>query len=241
MINKNSPIPIYYQLEEKIKGQIEQGELQTGDMLPSEREYADHYAISRMTVRQAISKLVNDGYVYRKKGTGTFVAEKKIEQPLQGLTSFTEDMKARGMTASNRLIHFKTIPASTYVAHSLNIPVDSPVYEIQRIRLADGVPMALETNFLSATLVQGLSEEVVQSSLYDFIENKLNKKIGHATQIIESSIVNETEMELLEVKKDSPVLLIERKTSLEDGTPLELVKSSYRADRYRFIINMERN
>ncbi|WP_280769233.1 GntR family transcriptional regulator [Salipaludibacillus daqingensis] len=241
MINKDSPIPIYYQLEEKIKGQIEQGELKTGDMLPSEREYADRFEISRMTVRQAISKLVNDGYVYRKKGTGTFVAEKKIEQPLQGLTSFTEDMKTRGMKPSNRLIHFRVVPATSYTASALNIDEGAPVYEIQRIRLADGVPMALETNYLSESLNPRLTEEVVQSSLYDFIENKLNKKIGEATQIIESSIVTEKEMELLEVKKGSPVLIIERKTYLDDGTPLEVVKSAYRADRYRFMINMKRN
>jgi GntR family transcriptional regulator len=241
MINKNSPIPIYYQLEEIIKGLIEQGELKTGDMLPSEREYATQHEISRMTVRQAITKLVNDGYVYRKKGTGTFVAEKKIEQPLQGLTSFTEDMKARGMDPSNRLIYFRVVPAPSYIAISLNISEGAPVFEIQRIRLADGVPMALETNYLSESLNPGLSEEVVQSSLYDYIENTLNHKIAEATQIIESSIVSEKEIELLEVKKGSPVLLIERKTFLENGLPLEVVKSVYRADRYRFMINMKRS
>jgi len=240
MINKNSPIPIYYQLEEKIKALIIQGELKTGDMLPSEREYADQYEISRMTVRQAISKLVNDGYVYRKKGTGTFVAEEKIEQPLQGLTSFTEDMKTRGMVPSNRLIYFRVVPAPSYIATSLNIDEGAPVFEIQRSRLADGIPMALETNYLSEKLIPGLTEEIAQSSLYDYIENTLNNKIGEATQIIESSIVTEKEMELLEVKKGSPVLIIERKTSLLDGRPLEVVKSAYRADRYRFMINMKR-
>ncbi|UTR15319.1 GntR family transcriptional regulator [Salipaludibacillus sp. LMS25] len=240
MIDKNSPIPIYYQLEEKIKTQIDQGELQPGDMLPSEREYASHYAISRMTVRQAITKLVNDGYVYRKKGTGTFVAAKKIDQPLQGLTSFTEDMKARGMVATNRLIHFKVMSPPLPVMKALNIDSSTPVYEIQRVRLADGLPMALETTYISKRLIPDITEELLERSLYDYVENSLGKEIGEGTQIIESSTVNQNEITHLNVKKGAPVLLIERHTYLKDGTPLELVKSSYRADRYRFMINMQR-
>src|SRR5699024_385163 len=99
MIDKNSPIPIYYQLEEHIKKLIQDGELTPGDMLPSEREYGERYSISRMTVRQAITNLVNGRILYRVKGKGTFVMEQKMEQDLQGLTSFTEDMKARGLKA----------------------------------------------------------------------------------------------------------------------------------------------
>src|SRR4051812_20574632 len=97
MINKNSPIPIYYQLEEHIKGLIEEGVLKPGDVLPPEREYAEKYQISRMTVRQAFTQLVNEGYLFRLQGKGTFVAERKIEKTLQGIISFTEDMRARGL------------------------------------------------------------------------------------------------------------------------------------------------
>src|SRR3954471_13942573 len=111
MINKNSPIPIYYQLEGYIKELIENGELQPGDVLPPEREYAEKYQISRMTVRQAFTQLVNEGYLYRLQGKGTFIAERKIEKPLQGITSFTEDMKARGLTPGSQLINFKIVPA----------------------------------------------------------------------------------------------------------------------------------
>ncbi|WP_209125570.1 GntR family transcriptional regulator [Alkalihalobacillus sp. BA299] len=240
MINKNSPLPIYYQLEEQIKSLIEKGELKPGDVIPSEREYAEKYEISRMTVRQAINKLVNDGYLYRKKGSGTFVSEKKIEQALQGLTSFTEDMKARGMIPTSELLHFEMIPATVQIAKELQINEHSPVYEIKRIRLADGVPMALETNHISANLVKGLTEEIISQSLYQYIEEKLKLTIGEATQEIESSISSLTEANYLKVKKGAPILLIRRKTYLSDGTPLEVVQSSYRADRYKFIINMKR-
>jgi GntR family transcriptional regulator len=240
MINKNSPIPLYYQLEEHIKVLIEKGELQPGDALPAEREYAEKYQISRMTVRQAFTQLVNEGYLHRLQGKGTFVAERKIEQPLQGLTSFTEDMKARGLEPGSQLINFEIIPATSQVANQLSILEYGPVYEIKRIRLADGVPMALETNYISANLINGLTEQIVKQSLYAYIEGQLNLRIDSASQIIESSIASQYEAEFLKISKGAPVLLIQRNTYLQDGTPVEYVKSAYRADRYKFMIQMKR-
>ncbi|MDR4945782.1 GntR family transcriptional regulator [Neobacillus cucumis] len=240
MINKNSPIPIYYQLEELIKVLIEKGELKPGDALPPEREYAEKYHISRMTVRQAFTDLVNEGYLYRQQGKGTFVAERKIEQGLQGLTSFTEDMIARGLKPGSKLVKFEMIPASSQIAGQLKIAEYGPVYEISRIRLADDVPMALETNYISANLIKGITEDIVNESLYAYIEEKLNLRIVSATQTIESSIASQSEANNLNIKKGSPVLLIQQNTYLLDGTPLELVKSVYRADRYKFIVQMKR-
>ncbi|WP_404351135.1 GntR family transcriptional regulator [Sutcliffiella horikoshii] len=241
MIDKTSPIPIYYQLESYIKNQIEAGFILPGENIPSEREYAESYGISRMTVRQAINSLVNEGLLYRKKGSGTFVSEKKIEQPLQGLTSFTEDMKKRGMTPTSKLIHFEVIPANSFIANELKISEYAPVYEIKRIRLADGEPMALETNYLSANLVKGLTEEEVKASIYSYVEEKLGLRITHAEQLIESVRASEEHEKLLFIEKDHPMLYIQRNTFLHDGTPLELVKSVYRGDRYKFQIKMERN
>lgn len=240
IINKNSPLPIYYQLESHIKGLIEQGILSPGDTIPSEREYAQTYQISRMTVRQAINSLVNEGLLYRKKGSGTFVSERKIEQPLQGLTSFTEDMKKRGMVPSSMLLHFEVIPATSFIANQLCIGEDDPVYEIKRIRLADDVPMALETNYLSESMVKGLTENIVQASIYSYIEENLGLQISRANQLIEATRASKEEAKLLHIPKDHPMLFIQRNTFLSDGTPLELVFSRYRGDRYKFFAEMER-
>ncbi|MGJ9383515.1 GntR family transcriptional regulator [Salipaludibacillus sp. CF4.18] len=240
MINKNSPIPIYHQLEEYIKQLIDSGQLVPGDILPSEREYSDKYGISRMTIRQAIINLVNERYLYRVKGKGTFVMEKKFEQDLQGLTSFTEDMKARGMKASSKLIKFKIIPAHLKLAKSLDIQEHDPVYEIVRIRLAEEIPMALERTYISANLVQGLTEEIVQNSLYKYIEDTLHMKIASGTQIIEAAIANEQEVKYLDISDQSPIMLMERSSKLDDQTIFEVVKSSYRADRYKFMIDLKR-
>ncbi|MCL6572435.1 MAG: GntR family transcriptional regulator [Bacillus sp. (in: Bacteria)] len=240
MINKNSPIPLYYQLEEYIKALIEKGELKKGEALPAEREYAEKYQISRMTVRQAFTHLVNEGYLHRLQGKGTFVAERKIEQILKRLSSFTEDMEARGLTPGSKLIQFDIIPATSQIANQLSIQVDIPVYEIKRIRLADGLPMALETNYISANLIQGLTEAIVNQSLYAHIEGQLNLRIDTAQQVIESAIASKIEAEYLNINTGAPVMLIQQSTYLQDGTPVEFVNSVFRADRYKFIIQMKR-
>lgn len=241
MIDKNSPIPIYHQLEEYIKAQIDSGELKPDETIPSERVYADMFQISRMTIRQALTNLVNDGYLYRQKGRGTFVNKKKFEQRLQGLTSFTEDMRERGFTPGSKLISFEIIPAGREIADRLKLNENTPVYEIKRVRLADNVPMALETTYLPANLVKGLTEDIINQSLYQYIEEKLNLVIHEATQQIEASNAKDQELRLLEIEKGSPVLLILRTSILKDGIPFEFVKSAYRADRYKFVHTMQRS
>ncbi len=242
MIDKTSPIPIYYQIEESIKELIDKGDLKPGDAIPSENEYTELFGVSRMTVRQAITNLVNSGYLYRQKGRGTFVAERKIEQTLEGLTSFTEDMKARGMTPGSRLLQFKWRAVSEKtVANALQIPLNEPIYEIRRIRLANQIPMAFETTYLPAKLVNGLTEEIVKESLYHYIETQLGFQIKHATQEIEAAIARDNELDHLEIPEGAPVLLLQRLSYLENDQPLELVKSVYRADRYKFLIDMKRS
>lgn len=240
MINKHSPLPIYYQLEQGIREMIEKGELEPGEMIPSEREWAERYDISRMTVRQAINNLVNDGYLVRQRGKGTFVATKKIEQPLKGLTSFSEDMRARGMEPGTKVLNFCVIPANASLAQQLHIQEGDDVYEIRRIRLADQLPMALETAYVPCSLVPNLTKEIVSGSFYEFIEHQLGFTIRSATQVLEASIARKMEADLLHIKEGAPVLLIQRNSYLEAGQPLEVVKSIYRADRYKFMIEMER-
>lgn len=240
MVDKQSPLPIYFQLEEAIKVQIENGDWIPGEMIRSEREFAEKHQISRMTVRQAINNLVNDGYLYRIKGKGTFVAKKKFEQKLPVLSSFSEDMKARGLKPSSKLIRFKIVPASNEIASELAIPIFDPIYEIQRVRLADDVPMALEMTAIPANLIQGLTEEHAKGSLYEFIEDVLSSPIDQAKQVIEASVAHEPESEHLGIKKGSPLLLIQRNTYLSDGTALEVVRSAYRGDRYKYIVEMNR-
>jgi GntR family transcriptional regulator len=240
MINKNSPVPIYHQLEEYIKHQIENGVLAEESVIPSEREYAEMFQISRMTVRQAINNLVSEGYLKRQKGRGTFVTKKKVEQELQGMTSFTEDMLSRGMNPSSILLSFQITLADKKTALALRIEEEDSVYIIKRIRLADGAPMALETAYIPVKIVPGLTEENSNLSLYQYIEENLALSISEATQEIEASTADPLDAETLEITIGDPILLIERISYLQEGTPFELVKSTFRADRYRFIHTMKR-
>ncbi|MDM5330310.1 GntR family transcriptional regulator [Neobacillus sp. CF12] len=240
MINKNSPVPIYHQLEEYIKQQIETGILKEEAVIPSEREYAERFQISRMTVRQAINNLVSEGYLKRQKGRGTFVNRKKVEQELQGMTSFTEDMLSRGMNPSSTLLSFQIIPADKNTASDLKIEENDSIYKIKRIRLADGAPMALETAYIPVQIVPGLTEENSNLSLYQYIEEHLSLSISEANQEIEASVADSYDAENLGINLGDPTLLIERISYLTDGIPFELVKSTFRADRYRFVHTMKR-
>ncbi|RSK26749.1 GntR family transcriptional regulator [Bacillus sp. HMF5848] len=240
MINKKSPLPIYYQLEELIKQQIENGELTPGTMLPSERELSDIYNISRMTVRQAITNLVNQGFLYREQGRGTFVIEKKFEQDLLGLSSFSEQMLQRGLKPGSILLSFKTLHVSEDICAKLQINTENEVHRIERVRLANEQPIALETTYIPAALLPQLSEQVLQDSLYKYVEAQLNQSIHFARQTLEAVIATDFEIKHLQLAKSDPILLIERIAYLDDGTPFEVTKSAFRADKYKFTIDIKR-
>jgi GntR family transcriptional regulator len=239
-VDKESLLPIYYQIEEGMKELIAREELKPGDLVPSERELSERYDVSRMTVRQAISNLVNDGYLVRQRGKGTFVASGKIEQALQGLTSFSEDMRARGMTPSSTLLEFNIVSAPVLIASKLKLKEGESVYEIKRVRLADDIPMAYEILYMSQCLVPGLKEETLSSSIYDYMEQVQNIQIVKGEQVLEASIARKNEAAILQIKEGTSVLLIERTSYMEDETPVEFVQSVYRGDRYKFKIEMER-
>lgn len=239
LLDKQSPIPIYIQIEEQLRARIKAGEFEAGTAIPSERELTESFGVSRMTLRQAVTNLVNDGLLYREKGRGTFVAIPKVEQPLNGLTSFTEDMKARGMAPSNQLIEFKKIEPEADIAGELELQSGEKVFSVKRIRYADDKPMAIERTFLPVKLFPQLTEEALKGSLYSIIEEQ-QLRISHASQRMEAALVKKEDAELLEIGMPSPVLCIERLSYLGDGIPFELVQSIYRADRYKFITDIKR-
>ncbi|WP_077624751.1 GntR family transcriptional regulator [Sediminibacillus massiliensis] len=240
MIDKNSPLPIYYQLEEEIKQLIKSEQLKPGELLPSEREYAEKYNISRMTVRQAINNLASDGLLIRQKGKGTFIAEKKFEQTLQGLTSFSEDMKARGLTPSSKLVRFDVIQADQKLAEKLQLAEGDDLFIIHRIRLANESPVAVETIYTPKSIVGDMTEADFTPSFYHYMEKKLGYSIKQAHQEMEASLANDFEREHLRINEGDPVLLMERLTFLSNDIPFEYVKSAYRADRYKFKLQMPR-
>jgi GntR family transcriptional regulator len=237
MLNKSSIVPIYHQLKTLIQNRILSGEYAIGAQLPSERELCDTYAISRMTVRQAIIDLVNDGLVKRERGRGSYVAKPKIEQGLQ-LTSFTEEMRRRNMNPGTRLLSLRTCVAEGRSVDRLQLSQDRNIHCIVRLRLADGEPMAIETCHIPVSLLPALSPGSLEhGSLYATLR-ETGLCMAYAEQTVEASLAKSDEAELLNIKYKAPVLLIERTTYLADTTPLEYVRSVYRADRYKFSLRL---
>jgi len=138
MVNRNHPLPLYYQLMHELRLRIERGEWKPGDLFPPERELSETYGVSRMTVRQALAELVNDGLLRRDQGRGTFVAKPKLRKRLFRLTSFTEDMRARGKQPGARVLRAEMALAKPKVAEMLQTGPEQLVAVIERLRLADG-------------------------------------------------------------------------------------------------------
>ncbi|THF73880.1 GntR family transcriptional regulator [Cohnella fermenti] len=240
MIDKQSVVPLYYQLKEYLKREIESGHYQVDELIPSERELSERFEINRMTVRQAINELVQEGMLQRQRGVGTFVSKRKIEQPLTRLSNFTSDMVNRGMKPGARFLSMDVIPATASIAQKLQIQEGVNVIELIRIRTGDGEPMALEKCYLvyewTSSLV-GINME--DQSLYKVLEEKCGLKLTRAVQTIEITYVTPSEAHFLEVAGNDAVMLIERITYEENKeTPVEYVKSLYRGDRYKFSIEM---
>jgi GntR family transcriptional regulator len=213
-------------------------QLQVGEAIPSERRLSSDLGISRLTVRAALDDLVRDGYLMRRHGSGTFVSEPKIAQQLT-LTSFTEDMRRRGMVAGSRTIELRETHAGAAVGRSLRVSPDARVVLLRRLRLADGEPMALETLHVPAALVPGLTRELLEdASFYELLEQRYGVVIASGQQSIEPTVTNEEESELLHVPLHSPAFLFERTSRTAEGETVEFVRSLYRGDRYRLVAEL---
>lgn len=228
-------LAIYKVIEIDIKTAIQKGKLKPGDLVPSENELKDEYNVSRMTVRQALNNLVNEGYLYRYKGKGTFVSQMKIEKNIHGVRSFTEEMEAMGRKVSNKVIRFETIPASDEIAEKLFLSKDDEVIIIERLRYGNEIPVLYEELYIPQKLFKTISRKDFDQSFYKYIENTLGFYISHCMQSIEAIKAGSKIPQLLEISKQDPLLLIVRNSFLNNGRPFEYVKSYYRSDQYRFV------
>lgn len=234
-------IPIYQVIENHIKEKIKNNEFKQGDMIHSENDLKEMFNVSRMTVRQAINNLVNEGYLYTHKGKGTFVSNSKIEKKIQGLLGFTEEMKLMNRKVSNRLISFNVIKANKEISEKLYLEEGDEVYLIERIRFGNKIPVLFEKLYLPRKIFKSIDATIMNTSFYNFVEEQLNYKISHCIQSVEAKSSDKQISEFLEIPKHTPVLYLTRNTFLDRGFPFEYVQSYYRADQYRFIQQADRN
>lgn len=214
-------------------------ELKPHDKLPTERNLASDFGVTRLIVRQVLSRLETEGRIYRKQGAGTFVSEPRIAKTL-ALTSFTEDMQARGLHPSSRILSWDTAQAGSAVAAALLISPKDHVIRIERLRYADAEPMCYELVYLPTALVPEFTEDDLNISLYETLESRYRIKIDKATQEIHATITDEHTAEQLGVGIFFPVLKVSR-TSLDiTGRRIEYAESIYRGDRYNYELTIYR-
>ena len=172
----SNQLPVYIQIHDQLKNEIEQGIWKVGDRLPSERELAVKFNVSRMTLRQAIQNLADEGILERKIGSGTYVAREKVQEKMSGATSFTEIMESQNRVPSSRTIsYFLTSPSSSEM-EKLNLSKDDTILRMERIRFADDVPICFEVASVPQKLIDGYSKAEITESLYRTLEEKGGKK-----------------------------------------------------------------
>lgn len=211
-----------------------------GSPMPTERELCQTYGVSRATVRQALGQLEVEQRIYRKQGKGTFVANVKIEQRLE-LLSHTEGMRASGIVPSSKLIDVRRVAAGTDVGGRLNLSATAEVLRIERLRLADGEPIAIEVVSLSAQRFDGITAELSDTaSLYQLLFSHYGIELASAEETIEAVVAEGRDAGLLRCAPGMPLLMLSRRTLDTSGQPIEYVRSLYRGDRYRFQTGLRR-
>lgn len=235
--DKQSPIPLYYQVAERIEARIASGELRPGDRLPSERDLAAQAGISRMTARQAIAYLVERDAIEVRHGIGAFVAQPKLTSDPLHLLGFTEQMMATGGAVSSQVLNQEVVPAPAAVANALRLEPGAGIVRILRLRSLDGSPVLLETSYFPRALVAGLErEDLASCSLYALLEHAYGLRLTHAQQTVEAIAANAYEASLFGIDKGSPMLLLEGVALTREGVAGEFFRAVYRGDRFKFAL-----
>ena len=227
---------------EQLRGILEGliGALGPGAPLPSERELAERYGVARMTVRTETDRLVAEGLVYRLQGRGTFVAEPRVTQAM-ALSSFSEDMRARGHEPGSTVLGCAVVSAEGAVPARLELPAGASVIRIHRVRTADGEPMAVEEAFLPAARFAGLEElDLAHGSLFEVLESRHGVRMSAADQRVVAVAVEPGDAELLGVEPGTPGLLFHTVTRDAEGRPVFYAWSLFRGDRYEVRLAQER-
>jgi GntR family transcriptional regulator len=228
--NGNS-VPIYQRIQNSIRKRIEEGKLRPGQVVDSERELAKAHGVSLMTARHALAELQREGLVERHRGSGTFVAPPKIQ--FNKLTSFTEQMSGRSMSAQSKVLHSSVVHGEPDIAARLALPPGSRLLLIERLREAGGEPFSLETCYLSADTYSGIARSHLdRGSLFLLLQREYKTELAYADEDVEATVADPKTAELLSVPRGAPLLRIRQTIFSTGGKAVLYVYGLYRSDRH---------
>jgi DNA-binding GntR family transcriptional regulator len=237
MLKQDDQIPLYIQLKESIRSSIVNGQLKFGDKIPTELELSEEYKISRITVRKAILELVEEGYLVKKQGKGTFVNKRKIERKIVHFLSFSDACRANGLIPSSKVIKKEIIQPTPRDQKLLQLEDGDALLFIQRVRYASDSPIMLENNYFSYKEFHPLLSEDLDASVYKVLEEKLNVKPTEAGETsLEIVRAGEEEIQLLNVASGEPLFYMETLVYDENGKPVHIGKQYIVGDSYKFIL-----
>jgi GntR family transcriptional regulator len=236
-LDKNLPVPLYHQLQTLLKTEIESGKWRPDEQLPSETKLAEMYQVSKITLRQALEKLAELGYIRRVHGRGTFVERRKFDEGPRELTSFTEEMRKHDLDATSRVLSQRVVEADARVSDVLGLPAKSRVFVLKRVRLAAGEPMSIQTAHIPAAFVPGL-EVTSMVSLYDVLQREYHLYAARARETYFAAAADASAASLLGIPAGAPVFSVERVTLLPNEKPFEFVQSVVRGDRYSIVLDL---
>ena len=243
IVDPNDFLPRYYQLSNILRERIARGELEAREPIPSERQLEKDYSVSRTTIRRAIELLIRQGYLYREHGRGTFVSPHKLQKGISELTSFTEDMKRRGLKPGQNILEIGSVAPPDDVRTRLELREDrEKVLRVERLRLGDGVPMGLQTSYYVLPEGESISRKELEEvgSIYRILQEKFHLIPTEADETLEVALATPREASLLQIVPGSPLLLSERVTYSQNRQVIEFVKIIYRGDRYRYYAKLTR-
>lgn len=241
-IDKSSPLPFYHQLKEILREDLERRRLQPGDRLAGDHELCQLYGVSRTVVRQALADLQNEGVLERVKGRGTFVAPQRTSHRLvQSLTGLYDEVAAQGRTLRSEVRTLEIAPADAEVAARLQIPPETPVVVLERLRLVDDEPWVYTVSHIPAAMAPDLIEQDLrEQSLYALLENRYGLRMARGHRTVEAHSAGPRLARDLRIAQNAPVLKLTNVSLGLDGAPIETFVAYHRADRSRFEVDLER-
>jgi GntR family transcriptional regulator len=241
-IDQKSKLPLYDQIERNLRNLIVDGHLKPGEAMPGEWDLADLYGVSRLTVRRALDELVRQNWLEKKHGVGTFVRQPTMATIAAGKLSFTEQMRAIGREPSSRFISQRVFAATNKIARALHIQEGDPILEITRVRMADNVPILLETACLSTAQFPSLESHdwSQDESLYKVLGDEYEINISIMDHTIKPVALTETEARYLKTLAGTPAILSQIIAYTPDGIPVEYAWSVSNGDKSEFYFHFQR-